>query len=141
MTNLYFAYGSNMDKVQMQSRCPGALYKGLGVLENFRFLINSRGVATVAPNKNSTVHGCVWTVTEDQLARLDRHEGVARKLYRREIVGIRVGEIDHQAAAYIASDSRSGVPRPGYLELILEAAKQVGLPASYIEELRESGRR
>ena len=49
MTRCYFAYGSNMDADQMGRRCSAAAIIGTASLEGYRFIINSRGVATVAP--------------------------------------------------------------------------------------------
>ena len=40
---LYYAYGSNMDMTQMETRCPDAEFIGLATLPQYRFLINERG--------------------------------------------------------------------------------------------------
>lgn len=43
LTVLYFAYGSNMDLVQMGSRCERAATVSTAELPLHRFIINSRG--------------------------------------------------------------------------------------------------
>lgn len=46
-TNLYFGYGSNLWKAQMQSRCPTSKYLGIARLNGYRWIINKRGYANV----------------------------------------------------------------------------------------------
>ena len=48
-TQPYFAYGSNMNNEQMKHRCPTAVPNGVAKLLKHRFLINTRGVASVEP--------------------------------------------------------------------------------------------
>ena len=131
----YFAYGSNMDAGEMARRCPGATLIGLGALAGFRFLINSRGVATITPHPGSRVHGVLWSLNSGHLRALDRYEGVHHGLYSRTRVPVRAptGAVD--AWVYIAADSTRGSPRPGYLEGVVTAARRAGLPADYIAEL------
>ena len=49
LSNIYFAYGSNMNRCQMMQRCPGAKPFALGRLLDYQFIINTRGVASVVP--------------------------------------------------------------------------------------------
>ena len=68
----YFAYGSNMDLSQMKDRCRTALPEGHGTLKGFRFLINSRGVASIVVDEQATVRGVASSVTDADLESLDR---------------------------------------------------------------------
>jgi len=45
----YFAYGSNINQEQMAFRCNDALPVAIAYVRNFRFVINSMGVATIIP--------------------------------------------------------------------------------------------
>lgn len=45
--SLYFAYGSNLSHTQMKSRCPDSTYVGMGVLQNYRWIVNQRGYANI----------------------------------------------------------------------------------------------
>ncbi|MEE9402044.1 MAG: gamma-glutamylcyclotransferase family protein [Desulfobacteria bacterium] len=137
MTYLYFAYGSNMDKAQMDSRCNGVVYEARAVLQNAEFLINNRGVATVVPKEGSAVYGCVWRVTEDHLMSLDGYEGVAGNLYRRQTASVQIEGVDREAIVYLSTDKKPGAPRPGYLERILNAAREIDLPVEYIQQLEK----
>ena len=61
----YFAYGSNLDTVQMEGRCPDSLPKSMAMILGWRFRINSRGVATIVPENGCTVRGLVYLATDD----------------------------------------------------------------------------
>ena len=76
---LYFAYGSNLWLQQMSLRCPFSTYIGVGRLDNFRWFINERGYANIAPMSNdsdSHVYGLIYTLTPSDEVALDRNEGV-----------------------------------------------------------------
>ncbi len=133
----YFAYGSNMDQAQMKVRCPGAVLVGTAKLCGYRFIINSRGVATVIPEASSEVYGVLWTVTEADERLLDKYEGVKWGTYKKtEMYVERDKENSVLALIYLASVSTPGSPRDNYMEKIVTAAEQCGLPNKYIEELR-----
>ncbi|MCM8748505.1 gamma-glutamylcyclotransferase [Thermomicrobiaceae bacterium CFH 74404] len=133
----YFAYGSNMDEKQMDFRCPNAELVGRARLPGWKFRINTRGVATVVPDEESTVHGVLWIIGESDEETLDYYEGVSSGFYvkRTETVYREDGDAV-EALLYVASDDGPGSPRPGYLERIVAAARRHGLPRHYIEELQ-----
>lgn len=56
---LYFAYGSNMNSAQMETRCPDAKRIGVAELLNHDFIVNGRGVATIVPSTGK-VFGVLW---------------------------------------------------------------------------------
>ena len=84
--HLYFAYGSNLDPEQMDWRCPDAIALGAARLDDWAWRIGGRGYATVSPSPGHHVWGGAWNVSDSDLARLDRYEGVAGGHYRREFV-------------------------------------------------------
>ena len=131
----YFAYGSNMDSEQMAVRCPGAERVGIAVLPEHRVLINEQGVGTVIPARRGSVFGLLWRLSETDVEALDSYEGVASGHYRREYLTVDSGGDQIQALVYVATNVAPGKPRPGYLEGVLKAATDVGLPEAYIAEL------
>lgn len=134
---LYFAYGSNMDRKQMEERCPDSVPAGVVRLDGYRFLINTLGVATVVPREDGVVHGLLWRVSASDEKTLDGYEGVEQGIYRKEKLYVEaMGGSTEKALIYIASDTEPGVPRPGYIERIIAAAKEHGLPGNYQIELR-----
>lgn len=90
---IYFGYGSNLWRQQMEQRCPDSEYKGVARLDDYKWLINERGYANVVEisrHKTETedeslpsvkayedeVWGLVYTLQPSDEARLDRNEGV-----------------------------------------------------------------
>jgi len=137
---IYFAYGSNMIKKQMKSRCPGSELMGIAVLAGYRFMINSRGVATIVEDPVLSVHGMLWRISEENERALDRYEGVANGVYVKKNVAV-MPTTEHaeplRAMAYIASDSRPGTARGGYLLGIIDAAERYAYPEKYVLELKK----
>ena len=134
----YFAYGSNMDEHQMAIRCPGAERVGIAVLPDHRVLINAQGVGTVIPAKGKSVFGLLWRLSDRNIEALDAYEGVASGDYRREQVIVDVDGVQIDALVYVATNVTPGKPRAGYLEVVLKAAAEVGLPESYLAELSKA---
>lgn len=135
-SRLYFAYGSNMDSQQMAERCPGATIVGKGKVAGYRFVINTRGVATIVPDKEKTVYGLVWLITGKHEVTLDKCEGVKRGNYAKQDIQLEMDDGSSiTALIYIDRVAELGIPRNGYLEKIVTAAKIHEFSSSYLEEL------
>ncbi len=132
----YFAYGSNISSQQMNNRCPNAVFVGTAKLNNQKFIINSRGVATIVPEQSIEVHGAVWNLSKPDEQALDDCEGVKKGIYIRDFRKVQMtnGETI-RALVYVASDNRPGSPRENYLENIVACAKQLDFSNRYITEL------
>lgn len=120
----------------MEYRCSNAIRLGVGHLQGWRFLIMSRGYATIVPEPGSVVWGVLWDLREEDIASLDRYEGVHRGFYYKEMMSISDsagGEKD--ALVYIASDTEPGMPGRDYIERIIAAAEVAGFPEGYLAEL------
>jgi phage replication-related protein YjqB (UPF0714/DUF867 family)/gamma-glutamylcyclotransferase (GGCT)/AIG2-like uncharacterized protein YtfP len=131
----YFAYGSNLHAQQMAARCPDAVDPRPATLADHDWLINERGVATIEPLAGSEVHGVLWHVSERDLATLDSAEGVPVR-YRRDRLTVHTDDGPSDAWVYIDHRVDPGPPRPGYLEHIIDGARQHDLPHRWIEFLR-----
>jgi gamma-glutamylcyclotransferase (GGCT)/AIG2-like uncharacterized protein YtfP len=132
---LHFAYGSNMSRALMQPRCPGAVPLGIARLDAYRFHIMPEGYASVATQPGSTVHGVLWRLTPRDLAALNAYENIDSGLYRSVVLPVH-GENGTVSAMLYAGHTRAhGKPRPGYMELVIEAAREWKLPRDYIESL------
>ena len=132
----HFAYGSNMSRAAMQARCPGATTLGIATLTGWRFIIAAEGYASIAPSAGSMVHGVVWTLTPRDLASLNAYENVAGNLYLRRMLRVDCQDGRRLALVYIARRQSEGVPRPGYLDLVVEAARGWQFPDAYIRSLQ-----
>jgi gamma-glutamylcyclotransferase (GGCT)/AIG2-like uncharacterized protein YtfP len=134
---LHFAYGSNMSRALMRPRCPGARELGLAVLADHRFVITSDGYASVLPSRGELVHGLLWRLAPRDLAALDAYEDVASGLYRAVTLPVRTGERRVSALVYVARSRACGRPKPGYLDIVLAAARELALPPDYVESLAQ----
>jgi cation transport regulator ChaC len=141
----YFAYGSNLDpRTFLGRRRMRPLETRVGVLRDFELRFDlpvgqgERGVANVAPRPGDCVWGALYQLTHADAERLDRTEGVHVGVYRRLAVEVRTPE----GAVLAAFTYRSEISRPErkpssrYLGLLLAGARELGLPAEYVERLR-----
>ncbi|HEY2953964.1 MAG TPA: gamma-glutamylcyclotransferase family protein [Candidatus Eisenbacteria bacterium] len=150
---LYFAYGSNLDPEQMESRCPGATVVGLAALHDHRlsFPRNSDrwggGVSSLQLAHGHTVWGMLFDLTEEQIAALDRYEGFVgpgnqHNVYDREQVTVELTRPDDgsfprrvRAWAYLARPSNPSPPSRRYMETVLRGARHHRLPEEYVAKL------
>jgi gamma-glutamylcyclotransferase (GGCT)/AIG2-like uncharacterized protein YtfP len=132
---LHFAYGSNMSRAQMRPRCGAAREIGTGMLEGYRFIITADGYASVLPAPGGIVHGLVWRLTPRDLAALDAYESLDSGLYRAVTLPVRRGGAHAPALVYVGRSRVPGRPRPGYLEDVVAAARDLGFPPTYIRAL------
>jgi len=133
---LHFAYGSNMSRALMGGRCPGAVALGVATLAGWRFVINPDGVGSIAPHPGALLRGVLWRVTLRDLVALNAYEGVDTALYLRRVLPVRLGARRVPALVYIARRRGEGRPRPGYINMVVEAAREWRLPQPYIDTLK-----
>ena len=133
---LHFAYGSNMSRTLMSRRCPHARAQGVATLARWRFVINPEGFGSLAPWPGGCVHGVLWRLTPRDLAAINAYESVDAGLYVRRWLAVRSGARHALALIYVTGRAGEGIPRPGYIDLVVGAAQEWGLPASYIRSLR-----
>src|SRR5262249_35659459 len=132
---LHFAYGSNMSLAIMAARCRGAEACGIAVVLGWRFVINPEGFGSIAPRPGGRVHGVLWRLSARDLAAINAYESVDSGLYLRRQLPVRCGDVQVIALVYIARRQGEGTPRPGYIPLVVEAAREWQLPEIYIRSL------
>jgi len=133
---LHFAYGSNMSRTHMQARCPGATASGVAMLCGWRFVINPEGYGSIAPQPGRVVHGVLWRLGTRDLAAINVYENVAGGLYvRRSLPVLTASGRRRPALVYIASRQGEGTPRPGYIDLVVAAARDWSMPEAYVRSL------
>lgn len=133
----YFAYGSNMDEAQMEVRCPGATFVQKAEVKGYRFELDESGVATIVPDASNHVEGLLWSVTREDIEGLDRYEGVALDCYRKAWIDVASGSGEMvRALVYLSNRSLGhGNGRSGYMEKIVQAAKDHGFSQAYVDML------
>ena len=132
---LYFAYGSNMDRAAMRARCPGSRALGVARLPRHRFTIMREGYASVRRDPRRDVWGLLWDLALADGPALDRYENVAGRLYAKVTQSVLTPAGPRRALVYVGRGAEPGLPRPGYLDGVLAAACENGLPSRYLDEI------
>lgn len=132
---LHFAYGSNMHRAVMGRHAPEARPLGAARLNDFCFLITTDGYASIERRRANTVHGVLWQLTPRDRATLDIWENIAGGLYRAETLAVEQAGRRRLALVYLARPRPPGRPKPGYMEIVVAAARAWGFPAHYIASL------
>ena len=77
----YFAYASNLNRKQMQERCPDSEPKFIASLPNYKLVFAGwfrqwhGGMASIKPFRGARVRGAIYDISEQCLRRLDKYEG------------------------------------------------------------------
>jgi hypothetical protein len=157
----YFAYGSNMDIEQIQKRCPNYRFIGIGFLSDYTIAFTrysttrNSSVADVIRKPGELVWGVLYTLTEEDIKTLDRHEGHPN-IYSRKTVTI--NKVSNNYFEYDSAILPSNVcesvsaeiyevvnkeeqPNPSleYLKHMLDGAFENFLPISYQKFLHKFG--
>lgn len=88
---LYFGYGSNLWKAQMQRRCPTSRYHGIARLSGYRWIINERGYANIVqtfdttPSHTNEVWGLVFEMQPEDEDKLDISEAVPHAYTKEDV--------------------------------------------------------
>ena len=133
---LHFAYGSNMSRALMHRRCPQAKAIGTASISGWRFVITPDGFGSIAPSAGGVVHGVLWRLTPRDLAAINAYESLDSGLYARRILPVRQGSRQVPALLYIARRRGEGRPRPGYMTVVLEAARDWKMPERQLRLLK-----
>ncbi|MEW6259137.1 MAG: gamma-glutamylcyclotransferase family protein [Thermodesulfobacteriota bacterium] len=129
----YFAYGSNMDRAQMNSRCPENRRIGKATLPGYRWIITTRGYANVVPCQEEAVEGVLYEISESDEAELDRYEGVASGCYEKKTVRILLnGDVTH-AMIYVDPIVEEGCIEAEYVRRIENGIRDAELSPAYVE--------
>jgi hypothetical protein len=134
MSELYLAYGSNINRQQMAVRCPTAVVKGTSVLQGYelQFRGSARAVATVCPKENSFVPVLIWNLQPADELALDRYEGYPRS-YDKELVEVLLEDVPVIAMMYVMVPGRAlGAPSTGYFNIIAEGYRAAGFDLSIL---------
>ena len=169
----YFAYGSNMDYPQMKERCPNAKYYGKGYLPDYRLAFTrfspiwDSAVADILVSPGDIVWGIIYTVSEEDLQKLDAKEGHPTYYRRKRETVMRYKtpdfeldeEPDNSDMSLISEDTNNLqnyipfevdlyevveknltlVPKLDYLVKLQDAAFEYSFPKDYQEKLHRFG--
>lgn len=137
----YIAYGSNLNIMQMQRRCPGADAVGSGWLGGYRLAFRGSKTGaylTLTPDPGGRVPVGVWRIRPEHERALDIYEGYP-EFYRKEWMSVRVKPFHPEGAPvvgltgmiYIMDENRPlGVPATQYVETCMIGYDCFGLNAA-----------
>ena len=123
----------------MAARCPASVAIGTARLAGHRLVMMREGYASVLRDPRRTVWGVLWDLALADIPALDRYEGVGGGLYTKHHMAVLSASGARRALIYIGRNAGPGLPRPGYLEAIIEAACTQELPVGYVAELDALG--
>ena len=141
----YFAYGSNMQVATFEGRRGmRPLRRSWGTLKGYRLCFDlpvgpgERGVANVIADDCDYVCGVLYLLTLVDMDRLDLTEGVPNGYYGRiEVEVVESSGSPVRVCTYASSSGSPGRrPSPRYIGLLLEGAREHGLPADYLARLQ-----
>ena len=122
-TDLYLAYGSNLNLDQMKYRCPTARVIGKSKLENYKIVFRGTyrgGVATIEKCEGFYVPVLIWKITSQDEKSLDVYEGWPR-FYRKEYFSMEFDGKFKKVMAYIMNEGHpKNYPSRAYLQTILD---------------------
>lgn len=134
---LYMAYGSNLNRTQMQWRCPGAKIICKSWLHDYRLVFQGARFgshANVIPAKGFSVPVLLWEITPRDEAILDRYEGVKGGYYTKEYMTVECNGEMKDALVYIMKPSGYGFPADHYLQIIVDGYQQLNFPIGDLHE-------
>jgi gamma-glutamylcyclotransferase (GGCT)/AIG2-like uncharacterized protein YtfP len=137
MKNVYLAYGSNLNLVQMGYRCPDAKVIGTAVLPDYRLVFRGgrhTGVATIKQERGSAVPVLLWEITKRCEQALDRYEGYPH-LYRKEQLTVDLDGQEVRAMAYVMNEGPPpAMPGAYYYATILHGYRDCGFDEAILKE-------
>jgi gamma-glutamylcyclotransferase len=143
---LYFAYGSNLSRAQMEARCPGARPVARAYIPDHRLGFAGRapawdggGGATIVLAPGERCWGALYEVGPACLETLARHEGRDYTLSRTHVLR----EDGTRVHAYLFVRARGfdeRAPSDRYVEVIRRGYREWGLDESALDRAVDSGR-
>jgi len=112
---LYFAYGSNMCREQMNRACTDHQYFGKGILKGYRWIIAAHSYANIINSKVDEVHGVVYKISAADELSLDEYEGVRSGSYRKKMKNVEIDMTIYRCFVYIDPIEEEGKPKEEYI--------------------------
>jgi gamma-glutamylcyclotransferase (GGCT)/AIG2-like uncharacterized protein YtfP len=129
-----------MNHAQMKERCPGGRFLKPVTLKGYRVVYDGFSESRQGPTANivksefESVRGGLFEITEKDKLALDSHEGYPKE-YGRKVVEVKDAQGNAYAAVTYFRPARAlGKPHPEYEKIILDGAKDCGLPDDYVDK-------
>ena len=127
----YIAYGSNLNKRQMKTRCPNARVVGTSEIKDFRLLYKGSfcgSYLTIEKAKGCSVPVGIWEVDDNDERQLDRYEGFPVFYYK-----------DNMSLP--VKDENGNIQKRDCFVYIMHEDRKMGLPSMYYVQVCKDGYR
>ena len=127
---LYFAYGSNLNHLQMQKRCKDSIFLKKINLKNFKLTFRSKyRAADIESKKNSIVPGALFEISKSDEKELDIYEDYP-VLYKKYYFTF----YEKKVMTYTMTKKTSfKFPTERYLNIVKRGYKDCELDKSYLK--------
>ncbi len=125
----YIAYGSNLNKRQMMTRCPHARVVGTAEIKDYRLLYKgsrSGAYLTIEKEKGQSVPVGIWEVDDSDERNLDRYEGFPVFYYKENMT-------------LPVTDENGNTEEKDCFVYIMHEDRKLGLPSPYYEAICARG--
>lgn len=137
----YFAYGSNLDVGQMNSRVGEWHLSKRALARNYKLTFNVFSKRWQGYTANlvqtdrfeDTVYGVVYLLTEEQFSSLERHEGVAPVTIRVELED--GNDISHAKTFVWKSSDAGHAPSEAYIRTMEEGLREHGYKKPLLDRI------
>lgn len=139
----YFAYGSNMSLRRLQQRVPQVQRLGTATLTGYRLCFHKVGQdgsakcdAFYTGTELDVLHGVLYHIEPTDKLELDRIEGLGAGYAECEVKVEAASLQGVSALTYVATRIDASLsPFGWYKQHVLVGAREVGLPADYVESI------
>jgi hypothetical protein len=139
---LYFAYGSNIDRLQVAERLSPSYFHSveLGILENCELVFNKKSddgtaKANIREPNNKMVYGLLYKMDESDIKALAGYEKGYDKIPK--MVKRVFDKKEYEADVFVYKHDREEFsPSKKYAEKIVNAMDKEEFPKDYVEELK-----
>lgn len=132
---LYFAYGSNLSKDYMSSRCHDSIPIKKVALKNYKLVFNQ--LADIVEEEGELVLGALYVISKDELIQLDKLEGYPDLYTRIEVeVEDEKGKL-YDAIVYTMVDKDIEEPPEHYYNILIQGYKDWDLPIGHLDKARK----
>lgn len=130
---LYIAYGSNLSKQQMRSRCPSSRPLGKFMLSHARLVFRNVADLEYVPGEQTPCG--LWAINAADEKALDGYEGIASGAYFKsdEIKLNYLGQ-PRRALVYLMNSTGVYPPSQTYADTIRRGYRDFGLDEDYLEK-------
>lgn len=139
---LYFAYDANIEPTRLTRIAPGAEFRFIAHLPEWRLHFpipnGAGGLPSVRPEAGNTVWGAVFELPDGEVAALNTAEETEGRVATTTQAMDREGR-RHDVLLHVCSAEPNGEyhPEPAYLQAMLAGSRHWKLPAGWVANLEE----